>query len=132
MPNSIPSENGTLAARAAARKYGLVLKDGSAGYWDARYRSNGSKVGIKSAHYERADGPGVFRVWRENLRQLSEVGGSEVLVVVNPDNPERKVLKIQKVSPSLLLDVGDFRLTGQQDMMGMSEARIPWPEVVEL
>jgi len=27
MPNSVPSQNGTRAARAAARKYGLVLRE---------------------------------------------------------------------------------------------------------
>lgn len=132
MPNEVPSENGTLAARAARRKYGLVDLAGTTGYADAKHRSNGSRVQIKGALYQRADGPGVFRVWREHLRELSQVGGSVVLVVTNPDNPTRKVLRVEKVSPDLLLDAGEFRATGQQDMMPLHEARIPWPELLTL
>jgi len=132
MPSSVPSENGTRAARAAARKYGLVLRDDPTGFWDARHRSNGRKVQVKSALYERADGPGVFRVWREHLERLDERGGSVVAVVVNPSNPERKVLRVTKIAPAVLLDRGEFRLTGQDDMAGQHEARIPWPEVVDL
>lgn len=132
MPSSVPSTNGTIAAKAAARKYGLKLWSRSNGHFDASYRSNGHKVQIKSALYERADGPGVFRVWREHLEALEDVCGAVVLVVVNPSNPERQVLKVVKRSPSTLLDVGEFRETGQDDMAGKHEARIPWPEVVEL
>lgn len=109
-----------------------MLKDSSTGYWDARHRSNGSRVQVKSALYERDDGPGVFRVWREHLEALAEVGGTVAVVVVNPSNPSRKVLRVSKVSPDLLLDAGEFRETGQADMAGMHEARVPWPEVVDL
>lgn len=132
MPNRIPSANGTPAEEAAARKYGLELKSGATDFWDATHRSNGRKVQIKSAKFERADGPGVIRVWKEHLLSLSEVGGSVVVVVVNPSNPQRKVLKMKKVSPNYLLDRGDFRRTGQQDMAGKHEARIRWPEIVSL
>lgn len=132
MPSSVPSTNGDRAAAAAARKYGLDLRESSAGFWDGKYRSNGRKVQIKSARYEREDGPGVFRVWSGNLRRLRDVGGSVVLVVVNPSNPERKVLRVAKRSPDDLLDRGEFRATGQTDMAGKREARIPWPEVVSL
>lgn len=132
MPSERPYTNGELAADAAARKYGLERNDGSAGYWDAVYSSNGRKVSIKSARYERADGPGVFRLWRENLKELKEVMGSVVLAVVNPSNEHRKVLRVVKRSPGALLDAADWRLTGQADMAGMHEARLPWPEVVSL
>jgi hypothetical protein len=132
MPNKVPSENGTRAQRAAARKYGLSVRDDPTGFWDARHTSNGREVQVKGADYQRADGPGVFRVWREHLRSLKMVGGSVVLVVVNPENPSRKILRVAKVSPGTLLDVGEFRETGQQDMQGMHEARIPWPELVSL
>lgn len=132
MPNSVPAENGTRAAEAAARKYGLSLRDDPTGFWDAKHRSNGTKVQVKGAQYERADGPGVFRVWKEHLRELKQVGGSVVLVVENESNPRRKVLKVTKVSPADLLDRGEFRPTGQADMEGRHEARIPWPEVVSL
>lgn len=132
MPNKVPFENGTPAEEAAARKFNLDLKSGTTDFWDATYSSNGRKVQIKSARYERADGPGVFRVWREHLLSLSRVGGSVVVVVLNPANPSREVLKVEKVSPRLLLETGDFRPTGQQDMRGKHEARIPWPEIVTL
>lgn len=132
MPSSVPSRNGEAAVRAAARKYGLEVRDDPTGCWDARYRSNGRKVQVKAARYERADGPGVFRVWREHLRALAQLGGSVVLVVVNPENEHREVLKVSKRSPRDLLDRGEFRPTGQADMEGRHEARIPWPEVVAL
>jgi hypothetical protein len=132
MPSDVPSQNGERAARAAARKYGLVRRDDPTGYLDARHRSNGSPVQIKSALYERADGPGVFRVWREHLEDLADAGGSVVVVVVNPSNPSRQVLKVSKVSPSTLLERGDFRPTGQADMKGLHEARLRWREVVDL
>lgn len=133
MPNAVPSQNGTRAQRAAARKYGLDLRAPTTGFLDARHRSNGSPVQVKSALYERAGGePGVFRVWREHLRTLRDHGGSVVLVVVNPENPTRKVLRVVKRSPSTLLDRADFRVTGQDDMQGMREGRLPWPEVVDL
>lgn len=132
MPNSVPSENGTRAAQAAARKYGLSLRDDPTGFWDARYRSNGRKVQVKGARYRRADGPGVFRVWKEHLRELDQVGGSVVVVVENPANEHRQVLKVSKVSPSTLLEMGDFRPTGQADMEGRHEARIPWPDLLSL
>jgi hypothetical protein len=74
----------------------------------------------------------VFRLWREHLRNLEQLGGSVVLVVVNPSNRHRKVLKVTKRSPRTLLDAGEFRATGQADMAGLHEARIPWPEVVSL
>lgn len=132
MPNRVPSENGTRAARAAARKYGLVLRDDPTGYWDGKHRSNGRKVQIKGAHYQRADGPGVFRVWRGHLRDLEDAGGSVIGVVENPENDHRPVLRVTKISPSTLLDRGEFRPTGQADMEGQYEARIPWPELVDL
>lgn len=133
MPNAVPSQNGVLAARAARRKYGLEDLNGTTGFADARYRSNGRKVQVKGALYERAGGePGVFRVWREHLEQLKNAGGSVVLVVTNPANPERKVLRVVKRSPSTLLEIGEFRATGQDDMAGLHEARIPWPDVVSL
>ncbi len=133
MPSDVPSENGQLAARAAARKYGLESLPGTQGPADARHRSNGSRVQIKSALYERASGePGVFRVWRAHLEAIEDAGGSVVVVVVNPSNPERKVLRVTKVSPRTLLEAGEFRPTGQQDMKGHREARIPWPEVVSV
>ncbi len=133
MPSEVPSQNGTRAARAARRKYGLVDLPGTTGHADAKHRSNGRRVQIKSALYERASGdPGVFRVWREHLEAIADAGGSVVLVVVNPSNPSRKVLRITKVSPAALLEAGEFRPTGQADMEGMHEARIPWPSVVSL
>lgn len=131
-PNAVPSTNGERAAAAARRKYGLEDIPGTQGFADARHKSNGRRVQIKSALYERADGPGVFRVWREHLRSLRDVGGSVAVVVVNPSNPERKVLRVSKVSPSTLLGLGEFRESHQEDMAGMMEARIPWPEVVSL
>lgn len=132
MPNAVPIENGNPAERAAARKYGLTLKDSRTGYYDAVHKSNGRKVQIKAARYERRDGPGVYRVWRHHLRRLDDVGGSVILAVVNPDNPSRQVLKLTKTSPRELLDVGEFRRTGQEAMNGAYEARIRWPEVVSL
>lgn len=74
----------------------------------------------------------MFRVWRNHLRDLAQVRGSVVVGVVNPSNPSRKVLKVEKVSPRTLLDVGEFRESRQSDMMGRWEARIPWREVVSL
>lgn len=132
MPSDVPATNGTRAARAAARKYGLDLRDDPTGFWDARHRSNGRKVQIKGALYERADGPGVFRVWQGHLRDLADAGGSVALVVTNPSNPTRKVLRVAKRSPRTLLERGDFRPTGQQDMLGRREARIPWPDLLDL
>lgn len=132
MPTSEPAALGRAAAEAAARKYGLELQASSSGYHDAAFHSNGSKVQVKSASHSRADGPGVFRVWREHLESLDSVNGSVVLVVVSRDAPERPVLKVQKVSPQVLLDAGSFRPTGQKDMQGLHEARIPWPAVVSL
>lgn len=132
MPNSVPIENGNPAERAAARKYGLELKDSRVGFYDATYRSNGRKVQIKAARHERADGPGVYRVWRHHLRRLDDVGGSVILAVVNPDNPHRQVLKLTKQAPGDLLERGEFYQTGQKAMNGAYEARIPWPEVVSL
>lgn len=133
MPVDEPRELSRRSHEAAARKYGLELRQQSAGWWDARYRSNGRRVQIKSARYERANGePGTFRVWRENLEQLAEHGGSVVVVVTNPSNPERQVLRVAKVSPRELLDRGSFRETGQRAMSGKHEARIPWRDVVEL
>ena len=132
MPNEVPSSNGERAARAAARKFGLERKSSSTGFWDAKHRSNGRKVQIKSALYERADGPGVLRVWREHLEELSAADGSVAVVVVNPDNEQRKVLRVAKIAPTTLLERGEFRATGQADMRGLHEARIPWPEVVSL
>lgn len=132
MPTDVPAENGQQAVRAAARKYGLDVRDDRRGYWDAAHRSNGRKVQVKSARYERADGPGVIRVWREHLEQLHDVGGSVVVVVVNPTNDHRQVLRVEKVSPAALLDVATFRETGQQAMAGKREARMPWRDVVNL
>lgn len=132
MPNKIPRRNGDPAERAAARKYGLELIDGTTGFYDAVHVSNGRKVQIKSALYERRDGPGVFRIWREHLRELAQVEGTVVLAVVNPVNRHQKVLKVTKRSPRDLLEHGDFRKTGQQDMLGKTEARIPWPDLVTL
>jgi hypothetical protein len=132
MPNEVPSSNGERAARAAARKFGLERKDASTGFWDAKHRSNGRKVQIKSALYERADGPGVFRVWREHLEALEDAGGSVAVVVVNPDNEHRKVLRVAKIAPTTFLERGEFRVSRQDSMKGMHEARIPWPEVVSL
>lgn len=132
MPSDEPRYNGgSLAEAAAARKYGLVLKDGSTGWWDAKHRSNGRKVQVKAARHTRSGGdPGVIRVWREHLRDLRDHGGSVIVVVVAPSNPERKVLRVEKVSPSELLRRGDFRATGQEAMSGMHEARLAWNEVV--
>jgi hypothetical protein len=132
MPNPVPIENGNPAERAAARKYGLTLKDSRTGFYDAVYTSNGRKVQIKAARHTRRDGPGVFRVWRHHLQRLDDSQGSVVLAVVNPDNDNRKVLKLKRVSPSMLLDVGEFRRTGQKAMNGAYEARIQWPDVISL
>lgn len=133
MPSDVPRENGTAAQRAAARKYGLALRDGSAGFYDGVHRSNGRKVQVKSALFERAaGGPGVLRVWRHNLEQLRDVAGSVVVVVRNPANDVRPILRVEKVAPDLLLELADWRESGQQDMAGRREARIPWPDVVEL
>jgi len=133
MPSEVPSQNGARAARAARRKYGLVDLPGTTGYADAYHRSNGSRVQIKGALYERASGePGVFRLWREHLRELAQVGGSVVLVVTNPDNEHRKVLRVTKRSPRDLLELAEWRETGQADMLGLTEARVPWPDVVSL
>jgi hypothetical protein len=132
MPNSVPIANGNPAERAAARKYGLELTDSRTGFYDAEYKSNGRKVQIKAARHSRRDGPGVFRVWRHHLQRLDDSQGSVVLAVVNPDNDNRKVLKLTKTSPRELLDVGDYRKTGQKAMNGAYEARIRWPEVVSL
>lgn len=132
MPNSVPSSNGERVAQAAARKFGLDLQADPTGFADARYKSNGRKVQIKSALKERADGPGVFRVWRRHLRALERANGSVLVGVVNPSNDHRKVLKVAKVSPRTLLDVGEFRRSRQSDMAGKYEARIPWRDVVSL
>lgn len=133
MPVDVPGELGTLAMDAAARKFGLEQRAQRAGWWDARHKSNGGKVQVKGALYERAGGaPGVVRVWRENLELLEEAGGSVVVVVTNPENPQRKVLRVAKTSPSTLLELGDFRATGQASMRGKHEARIAWNRVVTL
>lgn len=133
MPSEVPSENGVLAARAARRKYGLEDLPGTTGFADARHRSNGRLVQVKSALFERSNGdPGVFRVWKEHLRELRQARGSVVVAVVNPSNPERKVLRVAKVSPSTLLELGEFRATAQADMRGLHEARVSWREVVDL
>jgi len=133
MPSEVPSTNGEVGAAAARRKYGLEDLPGTTGFADAKYRSNGRRVSIKRALYQRASGdPGVFRVWREHLDQLKNRGGSVVLVVENPSNPHRQVLKVTKRSPAELLETSEFRPTGQADMKGMHEARIPWREVVSL
>ncbi len=135
MPSSRPFALGTEGEAAAARKFGLDPVPGTSGFYDLVHRSNGRKVQVKSASYERADGPGVFRVYREHLHDLRDALGSVVLVVVNRDNPSRKVLKVVKVSPEVVLDAGDragWRATGQADMRHVTEARIPWPELVAL
>jgi len=133
MPSEEPQALGTEAERAAARKYNLEPKASSSGFYDAKYKSNGRKMQIKSASKERADGPGVFRVWRCHLEDLRDVGGSVAAVVVNRSNPDKQVLKIEKVSPSTLLALGDqegWRTSRQSTMAGKKEARIPWPDVV--
>lgn len=133
MPVETPRHLATEPQRAAARKYGLEVRAASAGWWDARYRSNGRKVQVKSARYRRDSGePGTFRCWRENLEELEAASGSVVLVVTNPSNPERTVLRVTKRSPSTLLDLGDYRETGQVAMAGKHEARIPWTDVLSL
>lgn len=132
MPVETPAQLGEAAVDAAARKYGLVVRDDRRGFWDAKYKSNGRKVQIKSARYRRGDGPGVIRVWREHLRELAQVGGSVVVVVVNPENPQQQVLRVTRESPRRLLRLADFRDSGQSEMLGKSEGRIPWPEVVTL
>lgn len=132
MPSEVPSENGERAAVRAARKYGLTRRDDPTGFWDATHR-NGRKVQIKRALYERSSGePGVFRVWREHLRRLAKVRGSVVVVVENPANDERPILRIEKVSPHDLLDRDDWHQSEQSSMFGKYEARIPWPDVVSL
>jgi len=132
VPSDEPRYNGgSIAEAAAARKYGLELRDGSTGWWDAKHRSNGRKVQVKAARHTRSGGdPGVIRCWREHLRDLRDHGGSVVVVVVAPSNPERTVLRVEKVSPSELLRRGDFRATGQEAMRGMHEARLAWNRVV--
>lgn len=132
MPVDTPASLGAAAVEAAERKYNLRARTDRRGFWDATHR-NGKKAQIKSARHSRGNGQsGVFRVWREHLRNLAQLRGSVVLVVVNPQNPQRPVLKVEKTSPRRLLRVGDFRATGQQAMAGKHEARIPWPEVVDL
>lgn len=132
MPSEVPSQNGTRAASAAARKYGLSLRDDPTGFWDAEHR-NGRKVQVKRALYERAGGePGVFRVWKGKLRELAQVRGSVVVVVENPENDHRPILKVEKVSPHDLLDRDDWHRSEQSSMFGKYEARIPWPELVSL
>lgn len=132
MPVREPQALGTVAQDAAARKYGLEQKATSDDFWDARYRSNGRRVQIKSASHSRADGPGVVRVWREHLRALQEAGGSVVVVVVSRDAPERPVRRVEKVSPSYLLELaeGRWRESQQADMAGKHEARFRWDELV--
>lgn len=123
---------GDLAERAASRKYGLENTTDRTGFYDAKHQ-NGRKVQIKAAMYQRArGGPGVIRIWKHHLQKLSEVNGSVVVVVVNPSNITRKVLKIQKFSPKELLRIGDFRPTGQEAMKPAKEARIPWTDLMEL
>jgi hypothetical protein len=130
MPTSEPGSLGELGAQAAARKYGLDLNTDPNGYHDAVYRSNGRKVQIKSASWERADGPGVVRVWKEHLEALEEHSGSVVVVVVSRDTDT--VMKVAKVSPSALLEAGDFSRTRQASMRGMMEARLTWREALSL
>lgn len=130
MPSDEPRYNGgNLAEAAAARKYDLTVRADSTGFYDATHE-NGRKVQVKAARHTRQSGePGVFRVWQEHLEKLREHRGSVVVVVVSPSNPERKVLKVGKVSPRDLLN-REFRKTGQSAMAGMHEARVPWPEVL--
>lgn len=133
MPVDEPRALATEAEQAAARKFNLELLDGTIGFYDATHRSNGRKVQVKSALYRRGSGdPGRFRVWRSHLEKLRDHSGSVVVVVRNPANPVRTVLKVEKVSPQRLLDRADWRESRQSDMAGKAEARIPWPDVVTL
>lgn len=134
MPSSEPGSNGDRAERAAARKYGLRNVEDPTGFYDAAH-ANGRKVQVKRALYERESGePGVFRFWREHLLDLAAAAGSVVVVVENPSNDERPILRVEKIPPAEVLSVvGDgWRESEQESMAGMREARIPWPELVEL
>lgn len=132
MPVSVPGALGDVAERAASRKYGLRNVSDPNGFYDAVYRSNGRKVQIKSASYERADGPGVVRVWESHLKALEDANGSLVLVVVSRDAEERPVRKVVKLSPSEVRRAanGRWRRSKQASMDGMREARFRWPELV--
>lgn len=133
MPVEVPHELGQEVEHAAARKWGIDLRDERAGWLDGRHRSNGSPVSIKSAMKERQDGrPGVFRFWRHNLRQLQQNGGTVILGVVNPSNPTRKVVGLRKVSLQRIDDMANWQTSNQKRMKGKKEARIPWPEIMSL
>jgi hypothetical protein len=131
VPTDVPDRLGDLGEQAAARKYGLELIDGDTGFYDGKHRSNGRKVSVKSASWERDDGPGVYRFWRRHVLRLAEAGGSVVLVVVSRDAPERPVRKVRKVSPLDVLEVAEWRPTEQADMEGKQEARVNWTELMQ-
>lgn len=130
MPVEVPHELGQQVERAAAERWDLAERSERAGVADAVQRGSGIEVSIKSALREREGGePGVFRFWRSNLRQLAERGGSVVVGIVDESGD---VLALRNVLPATVARNAEWRESQQQRMQGREEARIPWPELVDL
>lgn len=129
MPSSEASDRGNAGERAAARKYGLQGVDESTGYYDLR-ASNGVRYQVKSCQHTRASGnPGKFRFWRDHLLQL-HADQSAVLLVLTASNDAGRVLKVEKVPTSVVVEAVDGRWFPSGHADEGEQYKIPWPDLV--
>lgn len=131
MPSSKASLNGSNAERSAARKYDLEGADEQTGYYDL-FASNGTHYQVKSTSHTRASGnPGKFRFWKDHLFKLHKEQSAVILVLFSSTN--RRVLKIEKVSTSEIVDLVNGRWYPSEHADGMGEQyKIPWPDLLTL